>query len=187
MKKDDNAPETLNLDSFLTRTVHTNKDLMQNLKEHLQFLEDKYDLKAKKATFTALLSAFGGTTMIGGAGLSYFANNAGIDITSTVSMATIGGLALGTSLVSGIIAHHQNKKTKKYRYFRQLSEAGLEDSTKLEKTREIIKGEGSFDDIKNEIMPKQHRYVGLHGDTPEVDIVEFQAPEDEDQLKFECF
>ena len=107
MKKEDNAPEILNLDSFLTKTAHTNKDLMQNLKAHLQFLEDKHDLKAKKATLAALLSTVGGTTMIGGAGLSYFANNAGIDITSTVGMATIGGLALGTSLVSGIIAHHQ--------------------------------------------------------------------------------
>lgn len=184
MKKEDNAPETLNLDSFLTRTAHTNKDLMQNLKDHLQFLENKHDLKSKKAVLTSLLSAVGGTTMIGGAGLGYFANNAGIDITSTVGMATIGGLALGTSLVSGIIAHHQNKKAKKYRYFRQLSEAGLEDSEKLQKTKDILKKDGSIEEVKKLVSPELARYI-------EMENLSFFADENtttnEDQLSLEGF
>ena len=188
MKKEDNAPITLNLDSFLIRTAHKNKDLMQNLKAHLQFLEDKHDLKARKAMATSLCAGITATTISAATGLSYFLDQTTsivADIPSLTGCGAIAGVGVVTTAIAGIIAHNQNKKAKKYRYFRQLSEAGLEDSTQLEKTKEIIENNGTLEDIKEEIMPKRYRYVGLQGNFYADDIYSTPKKEDKNQLSFE--
>ena len=187
MKKENSEPKTININRGLTKNTHTNKDLMQNLKKHLQYIEDKHDLNARTSLLTSLFSALVGTACLGGTGIGYLASQSGINVENLAEFASVSGLSLGASVVFGIIARNQYNKKAKFKYFRQLSEAGLEDSTKLEQTKKIIQNEGTLDDIKNEIMPKQDKRIGFYDKNTEADLVEFESHKDEDQLGFDSF
>ena len=156
MKKENNSPEKIKLDSAIALDKHSNLFLMENLKSHLKYLEEKHDLNARTAGMVALSTTFATTVLAAGAGMAYLTQGSlPIDIPSAISFGSTAGACSVAAIISGIISHNQSKKAEKYRYFRRLSSAGVEDSKKLEEAKTIIKNNGTLEEVKDKIMQKR--------------------------------
>ncbi len=72
--------------------------------------------------------------------------------------AVLAGAAVTSSIVSGIIGHHFDKKSKDYRFLEDCALEGKKDHDTLDKARNVVRSNGSYEDVQDIIMPKTHHY-----------------------------
>ncbi len=72
--------------------------------------------------------------------------------------AILTGASLASTVISGIIGHHFDKKSKEYKFLEDCALEGKKDHDTIDKARSIIRNNGSYEDIKETIMPKTHHY-----------------------------
>ena len=138
MNKEDLAPEILDLGNHNEMEKYQNKDLMQNLQNHLKYLEDKHNMRERKAILTAGISGLTGILSIPVSGFAHL-NPAPNEIFTSTNLMPITVLGVTAAIIAGTIAYNQHEKAEKYKYFRKLAEAGLDDCEKLEQTKEILR------------------------------------------------